>query len=90
MLIFLGLHASLPMKIYRVIIFKVFSPLMREILQAWRMFFIDVGDFTCLTGREGEIVSSREISSQCGRVGTGSWKPCIHNQASVIHERSPF
>ena len=34
-------------------------------MHAWRDFFIDVGDFTCLAG---EIVSRRETPSQCGRL----------------------
>ena len=34
------------------------------------IFFIDAGDFTCLAKKAGEIVSSRETPSQCGRVGS--------------------
>ena len=31
--------------------FKFFSPLMGAIIHAWRDFFIDEGDFTCLAGQ---------------------------------------
>ena len=66
---FFGLHASLPMKICKLIIFKVFSPLMREILHAWWDFFHLCGTFYMLGGRNsvqaGDSLSVRE-----------SWKPC--------------
>ena len=44
MMIFGGLHASLPVKIWKVIIFKVFPDML-----GW-IFFIDAGDFTRLPG----------------------------------------
>ena len=50
--------------------FLMFSPLMREILHAWRDFFHSCGRFYMLAGRAGEIVSRRETPSQCGRVGS--------------------
>ena len=50
--------------------FLMFSPLMREILHAWRDFFLSCGRFYMLAGRAGEIVSRRETPSRCGRVGS--------------------
>ena len=54
---------------------KVFSPLMWEILHAWRDFFHWCWRFYMLGGRAGEIVSRRETPSQCGRVGSPENSP---------------
>ena len=64
------MHASLPMKIYKVILFSKVFPHWCGRFYMFGGIFIDAGDFIWWAG---EIVSKRETPSQCGRV---SWKPC--------------
>ena len=68
---FRGLHASLPMKICKVIM----------IIHAWRDFFIDAGDFTCLAG---------ELEYPGGRLplNVGELAALIHSCAKHANIRS--
>ena len=71
MMIF-GFHASLPMNICKVF-FKVFSPLMWEILHAWRDVFTLMWEILHAWRETGRNSVQAEDSLSMRE----SWKPCV-------------